>query len=94
MKYLIIAQTPGTDSYGCMIDENPAALSDFRDRDGKLMEVVLITPVERAIAVPEALKACKLIVAAHPLNGCTECELCVASRAAEAAIKKAEGGAD
>jgi len=44
-------------------------------------------------AAPELLDACRLIVKAHPLNGNTSCPLCDASRAAEAAIAKATGGA-
>lgn len=42
-------------------------------------------------AAPDLLAACKMIVEAHPLNGNTNCAECKASRAAEAAIAKAEG---
>lgn len=42
-------------------------------------------------AAPDLLAACKLIVEAHPLNGNANCGECKASRAAEAAIAKAEG---
>jgi len=44
-------------------------------------------------AAPDLLSACRMIVEAHPLNGNGSCPECIASRAAAAAIAKAEGGA-
>ena len=42
-------------------------------------------------AAPDLLAACRLIVKAHPYNSMETCPVCIASRAAEAAIAKAGG---